>query len=444
MMDAQLFKEQQLLKIRQIEDAFKLIREKETKFIDLRFVDLSGNWQHFSIPANKLQKDNFYEGFGFDGSAIKGWKDISESDLIAVPDPSTIRVDPFMEPKNAIIICDIIDTVTRQPYILDPRYIAKKAMDYIISTGVADRILISTESGFFISDNPSEKYSSDEIRKNLCYKGYSLVPPDDSFNDLRNIMVENLVSVGIDVEKQHHASVNAEQAIINYKYSDLPGSADNLMLFRYVIKNTAAKAGKNAIFAPKPIDGEKGNGMHVNISMRKNNEYIFAGTGYGNLSETALHFIGGLIKHSSSLLAFTNPTESSYKRLVREDEAPIYMTFSKSNRSAAIRIPTYTDNPKSRRIEFRTPDSTANPYLAFAAIAMAGIDGVLNHIEPGEPTDKNIFRISDDERNNIPRVPEKLSEAHIALKNDNEYLKAGEVFPEELITNPLNSIQGNI
>ena len=440
-MDAQIFKEQQLLKIRQIEDVFKLIREKEIKFVDLRFVDLSGNWHHFSIPANKLQKDNFYEGFGFDGSAIKGWKDLNDSDLIAVPDPSTIRVDPFMEPKNAIIICDIIDTITKQPYIHDPRYIAKKAMDYIVSTGIADHILISTESEFFISDYPYSE-GIEAVTVNRAGVRYSLVPPDDSYNDLRNMMVDNLVSVGLDVEKQHHSSPGADRSIITYKYSDLLSSADNTMLFRYVVKNTAVKSGKYAIFIPQPIKGDKGYGMHVNISMRKNNEYIFVGTEYGNLSKTALHFIGGLIKHSASLLAFTNPSENSYQRLVPENEAPIFMTYSKSNRSTSIRIPTYIDNPKLRRIEFRTPDNTANPYLALAAIAMAGIDGILNQIEPGEPTDKNIFKLSDEEKKNILRVPETLSEAHIALKNDNEYLKAGGVFPEELITNTVNTMSG--
>ncbi len=455
-MDAQSFKEQQLLKIKQIEDVFKLIKEKEVKFVDFRFVDLVGQWQHFSLPVHQVQKDDFFEGLGFDGSSIKGWKSINESDMLAVPDPSTIRIDPFMEPRNAIIICDIYEPESKNAYPNDPRFIARKAAEYLITSGVADKAYFGPEAEFFVFDHVAyniNEYSSwyeidsregfwntgSDKEANLGHKirikeGYFPVPPADSLNDLRNKMVEHLMSVGIDVERQHHEVATAGQAEIDFKFTDLLDCADKLMMFKYIVKNTALQAGKTATFMPKPIYGDNGNGMHIHTSFWKNGENLFAGDKYGKLSQTALYYIGGILKHAPSLLAFTNPTTNSYKRLVPGYEAPVNLVYSKSNRSASIRIPMYSESPKSKRVEFRSPDGTANPYLAFSAIAMAGIDGILNKIDPGEPTDTNIFDLPYEERKKIRQAPETFEQALHALENDNEYLKAGGVFTDELIT----------
>lgn len=454
-MNSQSFKEQQLQKVKLIEDVFKFIKEKEAKFIDLRFIDMVGQWQHFSIPINQLSKDTFFEGLGFDGSSIKGWKSINDSDMIAIPDPSTAKIDPFMEPKSVIMICDIYDPITNLPYSLDPRYIARKAADYLISSGVADKAYFGPEAEFFIFDHVAyniNEYSSwyeidsregfwntgSDKEVNLGHKirskeGYFPVPPADSLNDLRNLMVNNLGSVGIEVERQHHEVATAGQAEIDFKYADLLDCADKLMLFKYIIKNTALKAGKTATFMPKPIYDDNGSGMHIHTSFWKDGVNLFAGDKYGGLSQTALYYIGGILKHAPSLLAFTNATTNSYKRLVPGYEAPVNLVYSKSNRSASIRIPMYSDNPKSKRVEFRSPDGTANPYLAFSAIAMAGIDGILNKIDPGEAMDRNVYELSEAERKSIRQAPETFEQALHALEKDNDYLKAGDVFTDELI-----------
>ncbi len=441
-------------KLKKIQDVFKLIKDKEIKMIDFRFTDLPGQWQHFSVPTDRLTEESFYEGFGFDGSSIRGWKAINESDMLVIPDPFTAKIDPFIKMKSLVLICDIIDPQSKQPYEHDPRYIAKRALEYLNSTGIADTAYFGPEAEFFILDHVAyniNEYSSwyridsregfwntgSENEANLGHKirvkeGYFPVPPSDSTNDIRNTMVEYLMKLGIEIETQHH-EVATGQAEIDFKYLPLIEVCDNLQMFKYIVKNTAREAGKSATFMPKPIFGDNGSGMHTHISLWKDGKPLFAGDKYAGLSEMALYFIGGLLKHAPSLLAFTNPTTNSYKRLVPGFEAPVNLVYSKSNRSAAIRIPMYSDNPKSKRVEFRCPDGTANPYLAFSALMLAGLDGIINKIEPGEPVDKDIYHLSDSEKKAIKQAPESLEISMHNLEKDNEYLKQGGAFTDELI-----------
>jgi len=447
--------ESQKDKLKKINDVFKLIKDKEVKMIDFRFTDMPGQWQHFSIPIGRLTEEGFYEGYGFDGSSIRGWKAINESDMLVMPDPYTAKIDPFIKTKSLSIICDIFDPMTKQPYDHDPRYIAKKAVEYLLSTGIADTAYFGPEAEFFILDHVAynvNEYSGwyridsregfwntgSENEANLGHKirikeGYFPVPPADSTNDIRNTMVDYLMNLGIEVEMQHHEVATAGQAEIDIKYTPLVECCDNVQMFKYVIKNTARECGKTATFMPKPIFGDNGSGMHTHISLWKNGKPLFAGDKYAGLSETALYFIGGLLKHAPSLLGFTNPTTNSYKRLVPGYEAPVNLVYSKSNRSAAIRIPMYSDSPKSKRVEFRCPDGTANPYLACSALLLAGIDGIINKIEPGEPIDKDIYHLSDAEKKNIKQAPETFEIALHSLENDNDYLKQGDTFSDELI-----------
>jgi glutamine synthetase len=448
--------EEQKDKLRKIHDVFKLIKEKDIRMIDFRFTDLPGQWQHFSIPADKFSEESFYEGLGFDGSSIRGWKSINESDMLIMPDPATARVDPFIKYKSLSLICDIIDPITKEPYNRDPRFIAKKAIEFMKTTGIADTANFGPEAEFFILNHVAynvNEYSSwyridsregfwntgSEVEANLGHKikikeGYFPVPPSDSTNDLRNKMVENLIGAGIDVEVQHHEVATAGQSEIDFKYASLIDSADNLQMFKYIVKNTAKEAGMTATFMPKPIFGDNGSGMHTHVSLWKDGKALFAGDKYAGLSELALHFIGGLLKHAPSLLAFTNPTTNSYKRLVPGYEAPVNLVYSMSNRSASVRIPMYSGNPKTKRIEFRCPDGTANPYLAFSAILMAGLDGIVNKIEPGEPVDKDIYHhLSDSEKKTIRQAPGSLEIALENLGRDHEFLTQGGVFTEELI-----------
>ncbi|MBI5402134.1 MAG: type I glutamate--ammonia ligase [Ignavibacteriae bacterium] len=447
--------EEQKEKLKKINDVFKLIKEKEIKMIDLRFTDLPGQWQHFSAPVSNLKQEHFYEGFGFDGSSIRGWKAINESDMLAIPDPSTAHIDPFMKTKTLSMLCDIMDPQTKQYYDHDPRVIAKKAIDYLHSTGLADTAYYGPEAEFFILDHVAyniNEYSSwyridsregfwntgSENEANLGHKirikeGYFPVPPSDSTNDLRNVMVQHLIEAGMDVELQHHEVATAGQAEIDFKYCPMLDCCDNLQMFKYIIKNTAREAGKTATFMPKPIFGDNGSGMHTHISLWKDGKPLFAGDKYAGLSEIGLYFIGGLLKHAPSLLALTNPTTNSYKRLVPGYEAPVNLVYSKSNRSAAIRIPMYSDSPKAKRVEFRCPDGTANPYLAFSAMLLAGLDGIINKIEPGDPIDKDIYHLSPEEHSKIRQAPESFEIALHNLEHDNEYLKQGNVFTDELL-----------
>lgn len=439
-----------------IKKVMELIKKNGVKMIDFRFTDMPGQWQHFSIPVNQFSEKIFEEGLGFDGSSIRGWQSINESDMLVIPDPNTANIDPFMETKNLSMICDILSPITKQSYSRDPRYIAKKAEAYLKSTKIADTIYCGPEAEFFILDHVAynvNEYSSwykidsregfwntgTELEQNLGHKirmkeGYFPVPPADSTNDIRNIMVEHLINAGIEVETQHHEVATGGQAEIDYKFCPLLQCADHLMMFKYVVKNTARAYGKTATFMPKPIFGDNGSGMHTHQSLWKDGKPLFAGKEYAGLSQMALYYIGGLLKHAPSLLALTNPTTNSYKRLVPGYEAPVNLAYSKANRSAAIRIPMYSDSPKAKRVEFRCPDGTANPYLAFSAMLMAGIDGIMNKINPGEAMEQDIYHLSEKELKKIPQAPESLENALHHLAKDNEYLKKGGVFTDDLIS----------
>jgi glutamine synthetase len=438
-----------------VKNVFSMIKKHSVKMIDLRFTDLPGQWQHFSIPVSQLNEKVFEEGVGFDGSSIRGWQSINESDMLVYPDPETANVDPFIKTTTLSMICDIYDPITKQAYTRDPRYIARKASEYLRSTKIADKAYFGPEAEFFILDHVAyniNEYSSwykidsregfwntgSELEANLGHKirqkeGYFPVPPADSTNDVRNSMVEHLIAAGIEVETQHHEVATGGQAEIDFKYCPMLQCADNLMMFKYIVKNTARAYGKTATFMPKPVFNDNGSGMHTHQSLWSNGKPLFAGKEYAGLSKTALYYIGGLLKHAPALLAFTNPTTNSYKRLVPGYEAPVNLAYSKRNRSAAVRIPMYSDNPKTKRIEFRCPDGTANPYLAFAAMLMAGIDGVMNKIDPGDAMEQDIYHMSEKELKYIPQAPDNLEQALHKLRKDHEFLKKGGVFTDDLI-----------
>ena len=431
------------------------IKSDKIKFVDLKFMDFPGQWQHFTVPVTQFSKDSFDDGFGFDGSSIRGWKAINESDMLIIPDPGTMLFDQFVEAPTISLICDVYEPATKEKYSRCPRNIAQKAAAHLKTTGIADTVYFGPEAEFFIFDDvrfdskPNGSFyhvdsgegrwnSGKEENPNLGYKprykeGYFPVPPTDSLMDLRNEMVINLMNCGIDVEAQHHEVASGGQCEIDLKFSPLVNAADQLLLFKYVVKNTAKKWNKTVTYMPKPIQGDNGSGMHVHTSLWKKGKPLFAGGGYAGLSEEALYFIGGLLKHAPSLLAFTNPTTNSYKRLVPGFEAPVNLAYSQRNRSAAIRIPMYSASPKSKRVEFRCPDPSANPYLAFSAILMAGLDGITNRIDPGEPLDKDIYDMPPEELKNVPSTPGSLNEAIKALANDHEYLLKGDVFTEDVI-----------
>lgn len=448
--------EEQKERLKKISDVFKLAKEKEVKMIDLRFTDLPGQWMHLTIPISKLSESTFYEGIGFDGSSIRGWKSINESDMLAIPDPATANIDPFMPAKTLSMICDIYEPESRKIYDFDPRNIARKAIEYLKSTGIADTAYFGPEAEFFILDHVAyniNEYSSwyrvdsvegfwntgSEHEMNLGHKirlkeGYVPVPPSDSTNDLRNMMVENLINVGIDVEMHHHEVSTGGQAEIDFRFCPMQDCSDNLMMFKYIVKNTAKAAGKTATFMPKPIFGDNGSGMHTHQSLWKEGKPLFAGDGYAGLSDLGSWYIGGILKHAQALAALTNPTTNSYRRLVPGYEAPVNLAYSSRNRSAAIRIPVAAGNsPSARRIEVRFPDATCNPYLAFAAMMMAGLDGIQNRIDPGDPLDKDIYALSPEELEVVPKCPGSLDEALSALEKDHEFLLRGDVFTRDVI-----------
>lgn len=438
-----------------IKNVMAMIKKHGVKMIDFRFTDMPGQWQHFSVPVSQFDESAFEEGLGFDGSSIRGWQSINESDMLVMPDPETANIDPFIQAKSLSLICDIVDPISKEPYSRDPRYIARKAIAYLEKSKIADTAFFGPEAEFFILDHVAynvNEYSSwykvdsregfwntgTELEINLGHKirqkeGYFPVPPADSTNDIRNVMVEHLINAGIEVETQHHEVATGGQAEIDYKFCPMLTCADRLMMFKYIIKNTARQFGKTATFMPKPIFGDNGSGMHVHQSLWKAGKPLFAGKEYAGLSETALYYIGGLLKHAPSLLAFTNPTTNSYKRLVPGYEAPVNLAYSKRNRSAAARIPMYSNSPKAKRVEFRCPDGTANPYLAFSAMLMAGLDGIINKINPGKPMEMDIYHMSEKELAKIPQAPDNLEYSLICLKKDNEYLKRGGVFTDDLI-----------
>jgi len=443
-----------------IDNVFKFISANGIKFVDLKFMDLPGQWQHFTVPVSQLKEDSFEDGFGFDGSSIRGWKAINESDMLIVPDPGTLLLDAFYDQPTLSLICDVLEPATKEKYSRCPRNIAQKAADYLISTGIADTAYFGPEAEFFIFDDvrfdskPNGSFyivdsiegkwnSGRDENPNLGYKprykeGYFPVPPTDSLGNLRSEMVTNLINAGIDVEAQHHEVASGGQCEIDLRFEPLVKAADQLLLFKYIVKNTAKKNNKTVTYMPKPIFGDNGSGMHVHTSLWKKGKPLFFGTGYAGLSEMALYFAGGLLKHAASLLAFTNPTTNSYKRLVPGFEAPVNLAYSQRNRSASIRIPMYSASPKAKRLEFRCPDPSCNPYLAFPAILMAGLDGVVNRIDPGSPLDKDIYDMSPEELKDVPSTPGSLGEALKALSEDHEYLLKGGVFTEDVIETRIN------
>ena len=436
-------------------EAIELGKKNEAVMVDLKFIDLIGKWQHTSVPFHRLTVDAFEEGFGFDGSSIRGFQPINQSDMLLIPDPSTAVLDPFTRHPTLSLLCNIQDTLTRQSYSRDPRYIAKKAEAYLQSTGLADTCFFGPEAEFFIFDGVrfdvkghEAFYSVDsgeaiwnsgrEEGPNLGHKirskeGYFPVQPQDTHMDLRTEICLEMERVGIEVEVSHHEVASAGQGEIDMRFDSLLKCADKLMWFKHIVKNVANRNGRTATFMPKPLFGDNGNGMHCHQSLWKDNKPLFAGDGYAGLSEMALYYIGGILKHAHALAALTNPTTNSYKRLVPGYEAPVNLAYSSRNRSAAIRISTYSPSPKSRRLELRFPDPTCNPYLAFSAMMMAGLDGIQNKIDPGAPLDKDIYSLSAEELADVERMPASLEESLDALERDHEFLLKGDVFTQDLI-----------
>ena len=439
------------------EEVLQFIKDEDVMFVDIRFTDLPGVQQHFNVPAKTVDLDFFVNGQLFDGSSIRGFQGIAESDMQLIPDPKTAFVDTFRKEKTLALNFSIVNPRTGDPYHRDPRGVAEKAEAYLASTGIADTAFFGAEAEFFVFDNVQYessakgsfyKIDSEEAywntgRKeeggNLGYKtpqkgGYFPVAPIDHQADLRDAMCLELDAAGLEVERSHHEVGAAGQAEINYKFNTLVHSADDLQKFKYVIKNTAWAWGKSVTFMPKPVFGDNGSGMHCHQSLWSNGDPLFYDEkGYAGLSDMASWYIGGLLKHADAVLAFTNPTVNSYRRLVKGFEAPVNMVYSQGNRSAGIRIPITGSNPKAKRLEFRAPDPSSNPYLAFSAQLMAGLDGIKNRIEPPAPIDKDLYELPPEEAKDIPKAPESLEEALIALENDNDFLQAGGVFTQDLI-----------
>jgi glutamine synthetase len=430
-------------------------KEKGAKVVDIRFLDFPGVWQHFTVPMCELDESSFEDGFGFDGSSIRGWQPINASDMLVIPDPTTAKMDPFFEAETLVLIGNIVDPVTRESYTRDPRYIAQKAEAYLKSTGIGDTAFIGPEAEFFIFDEirfESSRHRSfyeiDSIEgiwntgrdegPNLGYKprhkqGYFPVPPMDKFQDLRTEMLLVLEELGIAVECQHHEVATAGQSEIDMRFQPLLLMGDQLMWFKYVLKNVATRNGYTVTFMPKPLFEDNGTGMHTHLSIWKDGEPTFAGDGYAGVSDTALYAIGGILKHARALCAFTNPTTNSYKRLVPGFEAPVNLAYSSRNRSASVRIPMYSASPKAKRIEFRTPDPSCNGYLAFSAMLMAALDGIENKLHPGDPLDKDIYGMSPEELADVPSAPGSLQEALAALADDHAFLLKGDVFTQDVI-----------
>jgi len=436
-------------------DVVKLIKDKEISYCDLRFTDTRGKEQHVTIPTRLVDEDFFVDGKMFDGSSIAGWKGINESDMILMPDASTAMIDPFFEETTLLLRCDVVEPTTMQGYNRDPRSLAKRAEAYLKSTGIADSCLFGPENEFFIFDSVrwtnelhGTSYHIDSVQGawnsgrsvdggNLGHRpgvkgGYFPVPPVDAYQDLRTAMCQAMEELGLKVEVHHHEVATAGQGEINVAASTLTKKADEVQILKYAIHNVAASYGKTATFMPKPLVGDNGNGMHVNQSLTKDGKNIFGGDKYGGLSELALYYIGGIIKHAKALNAICNASTNSYKRLVPGFEAPVMLAYSARNRSASIRIP-HVMSPKARRIEVRFPDSTANPYLCFAGMVMAGLDGIRNKIHPGDPADKDLYDLEPEEAKNIPTVCHSLDMALDALDHDRSFLKEGGVFTDTVI-----------
>ena len=439
------------------QEVLKMIRDNNIQMIDLKFIDMPGIWQHLTMFQDQIDESSFTDGVPFDGSSIRGWKAINESDMSMVLDPNTAWIDPFMKEPTLSIVCSIKEPRTGEWYDRCPRVIAQKAIDYLVASGAGDTAYFGPEAEFFIFDdvrfdqtqNAGYYYvdsvegrwnSGKEEGPNLGYKpnykgGYFPVSPTDTSQDMRTEMLLEMKKCGVPIEKHHHEVATGGQCELGFKFGKLIEAADWLMTYKYVIKNVAKKYGKSVTFMPKPVFQDNGSGMHTHQSIWKDGKPLFAGDKYAGMSEMGLHYIGGILKHAPALLAFTNPSTNSYKRLVPGYEAPVNLAYSQGNRSASVRIPLAGDNPKAKRLEFRCPDATCNPYLAFAAMLCAGLDGIKNKIDPGEPLDKNIYELSPEELAKVPSTPGSLDLALEALEKDHDFLIQGGVFTKDFIEN---------
>jgi glutamine synthetase len=436
-------------------EVLEFAKKNNAKILDLKFMDFPGIWQHTSFPTTELEESSFEDGFGFDGSSIRGWQPIHASDMLLIPDATTAVMDPFTKEPTLTMICNVVDPITKERYTRDPRYIAHKAEAYLKSTGIADTSYMGPEAEFFVFDDirfdskeqcsyyfidskEGKWNSGKEENPNLGYKprykeGYFPVPPTDSLQDIRTEMVLTMMAVGIPIECQHHEVATAGQCEIDMRFAPLSKCADNLMWYKYIVKNVARKHNKTVTFMPKPIWNDNGSGMHTHQSLWKGNKPLFAGNGYGGLSEMALYYIGGILKHAHALAGIVAPTTNSYKRLVPGFEAPVNLAYSSRNRSAGVRVPMYSPSPKAKRVEVRFPDPSCNGYLAFAAMLMAGLDGIQNKIDPGEPLDKDIYALGPEELKNVPSLPGSLEDALDALEKDQDFLLKGDVFTQDAI-----------
>ncbi len=429
-------------------------KKNKAQVVDLKFVDLLGTWQHFSIPVEELTEDLFKDGSGLDGSSIRGWKAINNSDMLLVPDPKTACMDPFTSVPTLSLVGNVMDPITRETYDRDPRYIAQKAEKYLKSTKIGDisywgpeaeffifdhaRYDQTSHSGFYFIDSDEGVWNSGREFDNLGNKirhkeGYFPVPPTDTQQDIRSEMIVEMQKAGIPVEKHHHEVATAGQAEIDLRFDSLVSMADKMMMYKYIVKNVARRHGKTVTFMPKPIFGDNGSGMHTHQSIWKEGKPLFAGKEYAGISQMCLHYIGGILKHAPALAALTNPTTNSYKRLTPGFEAPVLLAYSSRNRSAGIRIPMYSPSPKAKRIEVRFPDPSCNPYLAFAAMLMAGLDGIENKIDPGQPMEKDLYDLEEKEAARVPTMPGSLDDAVRNLEKDHQFLLKGDVFTEDLI-----------
>ncbi len=437
-------------------EVLAMARENDVRVADVRFVDLLGTWQHFSLPIEAMDEEAFAEGLGFDGSSIRGWKTIDQSDMLVMPDPSTAWIDPFLKEPTLVVNGNIADCITREDYSRDPRNVARRAEAYLQSTGIADTAYFGPEAEFFLFDDVvydsgtnfahysvdaregSWNSGRDEPGGNRGYKlrskgGYFPCPPNDQLQDVRTEMMLKMMDAGLHVEAQHHEVATGGQCEIDLRFDSLLSMADSMIKYKYIVKNVANQNGLAATFMAKPLFADNGSGMHCHFSLWKEGKNCFFGDLYAGLSQEALWAIGGILRHAPALLAFTNPTTNSFKRLVPGYEAPVNLAYSSRNRSAAIRIPTYSPAEKAKRFEFRCPDPTANPYLAFAALMMAGLDGIQNKIDPGQPMDKNIYDLPPEELKEIPSTPASLGVALDALERDNTFLQRGDVFSQDII-----------
>jgi glutamine synthetase len=440
------------------QEVLSMIQDQNIELIDLKFIDLFGIWQHCTFHRSLVDEDAFSTGIAFDGSSIRGWKAINASDMLMVPDPKTAWIDPFMEVPTLSMICTIKEPRTGELYERDPRSIAEKAVDYLIASGIGDTVFCGPEPEFFIFDSvrfdqeghqgyyyidSSEgiwNSGKDDPQGNLGYKigykrGYFPTGPSDMLQDIRSEMLLTMGKCGVPIEKHHHEVAAGGQCELGIRFAPLVYAADYVLTYKYIVKNVARKHGKTATFMPKPLHNDNGTGMHTHMSIWKDGQPLFAGDKYAGLSDLALNFIGGLIRHAPSLLAFTNPTVNSYKRLVPGFEAPVNLAYSAGNRSASIRIPLSGTNPKAKRLEFRCPDPSSNPYLGFSAMLCAGLDGIKNKLDPGEPLDVDIYEMSKEELAKVPKAPANLAEALANLERDHDFLTVGGVFPEDFISN---------